>query len=535
MAKQKSALDANAIMAAREYPIRWLPQCKLVDETTSQVRPFRITSPQQLTYDHVMSHRHTMVVKYRQAKISTLISFLMLNKAMYNAGRKGLLVAESSATAKVLLERQRFALQNLAPAIKIEPELSSTEGITWPSFSSVRAITAGDGTQTPGIGNSPDLAHITEFAEFKDQDNFNQHFFPAVSKRAGSWLVVETTPGAKDSTAHRMWLTALGGGGRFKPLFLRWYLDPSNTVPVPDGFRATNEELRLLEKYEGMTMEHIVFRRISLETEFVKVGPIGFAHKYPFHEYDGWEIVGGMPSMPTDKINDLFKTATPNPTGSTIRFKPYVPGRKYLVTVDGNSYGASGDPSAIKVWDRATREEVACWDDREDPGLCARRAIELAIEYGNARLMVESNKPELIASCRALGYTELYWDDDHHPGWRATETTKGEAVAAMVDMLREEELRIRAHQTLTQLTLWDGDVSKRLTMGGKKKHHFDQITCCYMAAWYFRRFPLAPEKALVEKPSPLVVPDGRITARAMTHWRKLHDRTRNKGGVLGRR
>ena len=529
---QKSPINADAVIAARKHPDRWLGQCKLIDEATSRVGTFRMTEPQQAAYDHVQEHAHSFIVKYRQAKISTLIAFLGLNRTMYWPGRKGLLIAESAKTAQTLLERQRFALKNLPPVIRIDSELESTDGITWPSFSSMRTLTAGDGNNTPAIGNSPDIAHITEFAEFKDQDNFNQHFFPAVSKRKNSWLVVETTPGARNSTAHLMWLKSLGGNGRFKPLFLRWYLDPSNALPVPNGFTPTNEELRLLEKYPGMTMGHVVFRRVSLETEFAKVGPIGFAHKYPFDEYDGWEIVGGMPSMPTDKIQEQFRTAIPNPTGRTVRFENYDPRRTYLVTVDGNSYGSSGDPSSIKVWDRAARREVACWDEREDPGLCARRAIELAREYGNAKLMVESNKAELIASCRALGYENLFWDDASHPGWRATETSKGEAVAAMVDMLREDEIVIKAHETLTQLTLWDGDVSRRVTMGGKRKHHFDQITCVYMAAWYFRRYPLAPERSTRPEIQG-VTPEGKITAKAVNAWLKAQT-PKGRNSILGR-
>lgn len=111
--------------------------------------------------------------------------------------------------------------------------------------------------------------------------------------------------------------------------------------------------------------------------------------------------------------------------------------------------------------------------------------------------------------------------------------TKGEAVQTMVDALRDGDIHIQDLDTLQQLALWDGDTSRRITIGGKKKHHFDKITTVYMAAWYFRKYPLAVSPIYVQPThEPVIRP---LTFRALQQQANRGRRGQNILGLVGNR
>ena len=529
----REPVRADLIVQAKAHPERWVRALSL-QMADSQVGKFALKPQQERAMTHMLNNQHSYIIKYRQAKISTLAAFLLFHKTMYQRAHKALLIANDEKTSRVLFERIAFAYMNLNPAIRIDVELGpSIEAMVWPKLNgaSLHAITGGG--DTPVIGNSPDDYLVTEYAFYKNQSLFNEHFFPSVSNRPNSWGVIETTPGTYQSTAHALWLAAndTDSMSRLAPLFLEWWRDDAYSVPVPKGFQADNDELRLMEKYPGMTLGHIYFRRVCIATEFAKSGARGFAHKYPFHKYDGWDVVDGAPAIPQDVVEELLLSSVPTPDFIEHEFQAPISGEKYLVTVDPNSYGKSGDPSAIKVWNRYDKEEVWCFHGREDPGLLAARAVRIAQHYNNAFLMVESNKAECIASVRTLGYNNLYSPSDTRPGWFATDTTKGDAVASMVDMLRERELIIHSKSTCNQLAIWDGDASKH-GGSGKDRHHFDQVTTCYMAAWFFRKVS-AGVRHKEEKVKPSQIVDGKVSMKAMDRWLAQHGYGAGAKNVLG--
>ena len=261
------ALDADQIALAKQFPDRWLPAAfKIAPEDTTKADVVTLipTPIQQLALGHILNpmHRYNYVIKHRQAKLSTLCCGVLLNKVMYSPAKKGLLIGNDEKTAKVLFDRIKFAYKNMPPQIRIDLEVENAENIRWPTHNEIRVITGGG--KTPAIGNSPDLYVITEFGEYEAQTIFNKHFFPAVMKRPGAWGVIETTPGKHGTTSHDMWLRTLNSEGFMSGLFLAWWKDETCTAPVPEGFRPDQEELKMLEKYPGMTYGHLMFRRRTL-------------------------------------------------------------------------------------------------------------------------------------------------------------------------------------------------------------------------------------------------------------------------------
>lgn len=474
-------IDGAAVRAAMQRD-RFVQICRIVRENET-IGCLEITPNQQLVLQACMDHRWVMVKKYRQAKITTLMILDLLGQCMYSPGVQGVLIAEKYDTAETAWGRARYAYDYLPDAIKIpsrsgrdpaKRELEFTHG------GRIKAITAATGT--PAIGNSPDRVVITEYDEFPDQDNFNEHFFPSVAKRENARVVMESTPGRQGTTSHTMWLKALEGKSQFHPVFLKWWLDDSCTMRDP-SFVPDNEELRLIDQLPGITHAHLAFRRQRLDTEFIG-DERKFRHKYPYGEYDGWTTDEGN-ILPPESLLAMLPVATPVNDAEEYTFEQREAGCPYLMTVDPAGYGDNGDPSAITIWNCWDHSEAFCWSGREDPGRLANRIMRLQSQW-DCEVVVESNAPACVQALVGMRCPKLYHTSQSHPGFYTTSVGKSAAIVTLVEMLRADEIKIRSKPTVHQLLQWDGESRKR-GRGEHGKHHFDRAMTVLMAAAMFRR------------------------------------------------
>ena len=279
-----------------------------------------------------------------------------------------------------------------------------------------------------------------------------------------------------------MWRSALEGTSRFVPLFLKWWEDDSCIDKVSD-FKPSKTEQEYQTKHDGMDHKHLAFRRQALNTEFVGDTRL-FSCKYPSDPYDGW-LGTTNPVMPADILKPWLEKAVKDPEVGMFACNELdgpVPGHRYLITADPAGFGATGDKSALTVWDTTNRVEVAFWEDRESPDRFSRRLAKVQKRYLSALLAVESNAAACIATLKDMGVVNLLWTNRNHPGWYATAKRLQEAEATLVQMLREGDLTIRSRGMLHQLLNYDGSRKKRVRGDDGIIHHFDRARTAVMAA-----------------------------------------------------
>jgi hypothetical protein len=311
-----AAIDSIQKELAAGRTHRFVESSRIVREDES-VGLLTLERQQREVLDAWAEHRWVMVVKYRQAKISTALALSLLGHVEYTPGIQGVFIAERYDTAETVWNRASYAYMNQPPETKIplfDGTGASNRMMRFAHNGAIRVISGGG--KAPAIGNSPDRIVVTEYPDVPDHDNFNVHFFPTVNKRPNARVAFEHTPGTFQSVPHTMWLKALEGKGRFHPIFLKWWLDPS-IVPIDEfgtpksclDLTPTNEELRLIETMPGITKAHLQFRRDALDTEFH--GDIHlFDHKYPKGPYDGW-ISSTNPAIPMQALQWLMESAKP--------------------------------------------------------------------------------------------------------------------------------------------------------------------------------------------------------------------------------
>jgi len=511
----------------------YVEMCRIVREDQT-VGLLELEPQQRECLDAWEAHRWIWVNKYRQAKASTALALAMQGMVEYGEALQGLFIAERYDTSETVWNRASFAYGNQPPEIKIPLWKGTTAADRQMRFAhngTVRVISGG--SSTPAIGNSPDRVVVTEYPDVKDHDTFNQHFFPTINKRPNARVAFESTPGIWGSVPHTMWLNALEGKGRFHPVFLKWWLDPSIVPITEDGQRRacadltpTNEELALVEKLPGITRAHLQFRRDSLDTEFHGDVPL-FEHKYPNSPYEGW-VSSTNPAVPLAAVQWLLARGTtvkdhvehvyedPDPDDAD---------HPYLITVDPAGWGETGDPSALTVWDVWNQREVATWSGREDPGQLAQRIMRLQKWYGVKRTIVavESNKGECLSALLAYGCQNLYHHTEHSPGFPATAQSNADALTDLVDLLRHQDITIRTMSTLHQLMAWDGSGRKKKAKSAEGTHHWDRAVTCRIAAHIFRRRPVR------SRPAP------KIHGRGMTvnDIDRLFREKKRRGAVMG--
>lgn len=416
-------------------------------------------------------HNRNVVNKPRQCYASSACISEALRRVEYWPGHNGLVIADKAATSTVLFDRVLTTYRHQDGEVKVPAESRGLHGIRFAHGGSLRVTTAG--AHDPGVGNSIDFLHASEFGSWKDGTILSK-VMPALIKRPHSRAVIESTPGPHGSTYHEFWLDSLSGKTGWNPVFIAWWehdsyaLDGSDLIP-------TDAEEELLRTYPAMTRGHLAFRRKALSEQCNHDERL-FARSYPYDPYSGW-ITDATPALPEEPLRALMPgLADP---GYLQGWEGPQPGHHYIICADPNSYGSTGDPSAYTIIDASTRTEVGAWSGRIDPVKFGQDLAKLGKRYNNAVLVIESNAAACVTALVQTRYTNVWQnakDNAAHPGWYRTAPAKQRAIAALVHALHDRQLIIKSREGLTQLLGWDGVDSR--TDG----HHWDRVVTYQIAA-----------------------------------------------------
>src|SRR5581483_7051536 len=134
-------------------------------------------------------------------------------------------------------------------------------------------------------------------------------------------------------------------------------------------------------------------------------------------------------------------------------------GREYVVAVDSAGGGQDGDFAAVQVVEIATGLQCAELRERLRPEDLARVSVELAKEYGGARVAVERNNhgAAVLAYIETReSYTRLYRQSGE-AGWLTSVASKPEMVARLGVLLRETPERFMSRRLLAECRTFVAD------------------------------------------------------------------------------
>ena len=348
--------------------------------------------------------RFNIILKFRQAGITELISMYCLWLAMYHPNKKINIISIKDTTAKKVLKKIKYMYKNLPPYLQVPivngrtGEYGSASMIEFNNGSFIESIPT---SSEAGRSESLSLLVIDEAAIVRWADQIWAAAFPTLS--TGGSAIVNSTPYGIGNFYHSKWVDAIAGGNEFTPIRLYWKMHPERDI----------------EWYNQMS---------------TALGP-----KRTAQEIDGDFLSSGnsvFDLMDIKAIEDClseFPIIKRRYNGQYLQFNEPEPDKDYFIGADVAT-GRATDYSSFTCMDKVG-EEQAVYKGRMSVDKYARLLGDTGQLFNWATLAPESNDVGLAVTSmlQAEGYPKLYYfqkmvkkkgktrpEVDTAPGWLTT-------------------------------------------------------------------------------------------------------------------
>ena len=188
---------------------------------------FELYPYQKSVLYNFVKERFNILLKFRQAGITELISMYCLWLAMYHPNKKINIISIKDTTAKKVLKKIKFMYKNLpwylqTPIINGRSgEYGSASMIEFNNGSFIESIPT---SSEAGRSESLSLLVIDEAAVVRWAAQIWAAAFPTLS--TGGAAIINSTPYGVGNFYHSTWVDAIAGGNPFNPLRLYWQMHP---------------------------------------------------------------------------------------------------------------------------------------------------------------------------------------------------------------------------------------------------------------------------------------------------------------------
>jgi hypothetical protein len=446
------------------------------------------------------------VLKPRQSGASTTAILAFYPKVAYRTGWNHITIADNQPRSAELHKRQMFCHKHWPAEIRTE-QVTTTERRALTLENDSYSLVLSAHAEAVGIGRSTSSVLMSETAFWRDAGEQWSQMQPALINREFSMIVRECTPAPMSAPSAAWWrdecAEAKKGIGRFLYSFSTFWDSYLNRRPVPVGTKLDSEEEKLLEKYGkyGLTVENLMFRRVTMETDGeIRRDPELFKVYYPFDDVTCWRSTASA-VIPSRFLTPFEHGLMPEGEGYT-EFFPPDPLADYVIGVDPAGYGGR-DHHAFQILETWSGEwrQVASFGGVIDPEAFADQLFDVGIRYNRAMINIERNGVGVgtIGMLKMKGYPRIWHDGWQKPGHH--KHSDDEMTGMLVDALMGP-LKIVGEDTYSQLGSYQADRKVALSdrsvilSGGKEgrgrrsKHHWDKVSALMTAVLAARKQPM---------------------------------------------
>lgn len=415
--------------------------------------PFHLYPYQKKVLWYFLTERFNIILKFRQAGITELISMYCLWLAMYHSNKNIVIISIKDRVAKKVLKKIKFMYKNLPPHLRrsvINGRAGEIGTSTEIWFSNNSVISSIPTTEDAGRSEAVSLLVIDEAAIVKWANQIWAAAFPTLSTGGGS--IVNSTPFGLGNWYHQMWVDACSGGNPFNPIRLKWDMHPERDLSWYLEQRAALGPRRTAQEVDG---------------DFLGSGATVF---------DLADIKA---------IEDTLSEYQPlvvRYNGSLRIFKRAVKGKRYAIGAD-ISTGRAKDFSTFSVMDE-NGEEYACFKGKIPPFEFADLLMLMGKQYNNALIAPETNDIGLSVTARIQEkkYPNLYYHKkiltekgknkpkvDSIPGWLTTKKNRPIIINELEKDIREKDILIKDPFFVQEAYTFIYDENNRPVAMGKNK------------------------------------------------------------------
>lgn len=376
---------------------------------------------------YFLTKRFNIVLKFRQAGLTELISMYCLWLAMYHSNKNIQIISIKDRVAKKVLRKIKFMYRNLPAYIQV-PVINGRSKeygtATEMEFANGSIITSVPTTEDAGRSEAVSLLVIDEAAIVRWANTIWAAAFPTLS--TGGSAIINSTPFGIGNWFHSTWVEAVAGGNDFNPIRLHWQMHPERNQDWYDTMANALGPRRTAQEIDGdfLSSGHTVF-----DLEDIKA------------------------------IEDLLPDYTPIESrynGSLVILEEPKPGIYYYIGADVAT-GRSRDYSAFSIM---TREgvEVGYFKGKLPVSDFAKLLLKYGKYFNNALIAPETNDIGLAVTTMIQedGYPNLYYTrqflkekgkskpkEQLVPGWLTTPGNRSIIIDALEDDVRRDLVVIK--------------------------------------------------------------------------------------------
>lgn len=411
-----------------------------------------------------INERYNIVLKFRQAGITELISLFCLWLAMYHPNQSIVIISIKERVAKKVLRKIKYMYRNLPEYLKVEiingrgEDIGTAMEMEFINGSMISSIPT---TEDAGRSEALSLLVIDEAAIIRWANSIWAAAWPTLS--TGGRAIINSTPYGIGNFFHSLWVAACAGGNPFNPIRLKWPMHPERDIHWYNAQRQVLGPRRTAQEIDGdfLTSGNSVFDLLDIR---------GIEEDLDSH-------------VPLDirKYGIFDKIKTYN--GALKLFSLPVPGYKYFIGADVAT-GRSRDYSAFTIMDRFG-EEVGCYKGKIPVNELADLLMAIGKIYNWALLAPESNDIGLAVASKIQEkkYRNLYYSikilkekkekkakEEKIPGWYTTKKNRPVIIAGLEEDIRLSNITVKdPHFVQEAYTfIYDSD-NKPIAMGKNSK------------------------------------------------------------------
>ena len=371
--------------------------------------------------------RFNVILKFRQAGITELISMYCLWLAMYHPNKKINIISIKDNTAKKVLKKIKYMYKNLPWYLQV-PIINGRAG----EYGSASMMEFDNGSFIESIPTSPEagrseslsLLVIDEAAMVRWASQIWAAAVPTLS--TGGSAIVNSTPRGLGNFYHSTWVDALAGGNPFTPIRLRWNMHPERD-----------------EKWYKEMASALGPRRTA-------------------QEVDGDFLGSGNTVFDLSDIRDIENCLSDYPpiikryNGQYRQFNLPEKNQEYFIGADVAT-GRATDYSSFTVMNKGG-EEQACYKGKMPVDSYAKLLGDTGQLFNFAVIAPESNDVGLAVTSKLQmeGYPKLYYyqkmtkkkgksrpEMDKSPGWLTTNKNRSVIIDGLESDVREENIIVK--------------------------------------------------------------------------------------------
>lgn len=188
---------------------------------------FNLYGYQKSVLYQFLKERFNIILKFRQAGLTELISMYCLWLCMYHPNKKVNIISIKDTIAKKVLKKIKFMYKNL-PWYLQTPIINGRAGefgsVTSMEFCNGSLIESIPTSEQAGRSESLSLLVIDEAAAVRWANQIWAAAFPTLS--TGGSAIINSTPLGVGNWYHSMWVDAISGANGVNPIRLHWDMHP---------------------------------------------------------------------------------------------------------------------------------------------------------------------------------------------------------------------------------------------------------------------------------------------------------------------